>query len=568
MDGFINVKNPPFGLTIANGDGCKDDTSALQDAFDALSRSGASGSTCGEPGSQGEWAPYYAGIYVPAGVYRITQPINIPQLVNCRIFGEGGRGGQREPGTGLPYGSVIQMTEDNAPIFRFANTDTQGVTIERLGFRWANQQEPPPTWVPDLEVYERQPSTYVDPGAVALLFTAGAGSSTDEQFYHFTIRDCHFEQGWRGIAIDDADDTKQIAVWETHIERCSFHRMRGAAVSLVNHPDHVIGMPSNALTDCFIENYSHVGSSLAQEYARRNVEPQVRLGAQRAMRVDGLDAEGSKTTVLYASDSQVSIRDLYLEHVKIGYPLRDGGILVGLLGKPYAQVLSLYGGAYSVEGLHVDGTINAMDPGSFAPTFSSLIFAVDGASVVASSPQSRPVLNPTTADLDEAGGFHIERGSSYVFHTNTFGGRTPARFRATGELRLEASSRTSHKLSLYINEGEYDGTTTADDLAQRVEREPRVVRLELPFPSIPAGAVRANGSILLTDPFPGARVGDLVTLAPPASFPAQCIAFGVVVADDGVEVRVMNGGSSAVTPLTGVWTVAYGRGGSNVLHAA
>ncbi|HLA64800.1 MAG TPA: hypothetical protein VK610_10265, partial [Rhodothermales bacterium] len=380
--------------------------------------------------------------------------------------------------------------------------------------------------------------------------------------------DCHFEQGWRGIAIDDADDTKQIAVWETHIERCSFHRMRGAAVSLVNHPDHVIGMPSNALTDCFIENYSHVGSSLAQEYARRNVEPQVRLGAQRAMRVDGLDAEGSKTTVLYASDSQVSIRDLYLEHVKIGYPLRDGGILVGLLGKPYAQVLSLYGGAYSVEGLHVDGTINAMDPGSFAPTFSSLIFAVDGASVVASSPQSRPVLNPTTADLDEAGGFHIERGSSYVFHTNTFGGRTPARFRATGELRLEASSRTSHKLSLYINEGEYDGTTTADDLAQRVEREPRVVRLELPFPSIPAGAVRANGSILLTDPFPGARVGDLVTLAPPASFPAQCIAFGVVVADDGVEVRVMNGGSSAVTPLTGVWTVAYGRGGSNVLHAA
>jgi hypothetical protein len=46
----------------------------------------------------------------------------------------------------IPTGSLLRQDTDDTPIFRFEKTDTWGVTIERLGFTWKNQQGPPPNW--------------------------------------------------------------------------------------------------------------------------------------------------------------------------------------------------------------------------------------------------------------------------------------------------------------------------------------------------------------------------------------------------------------------------------------
>lgn len=587
MNGYLNVRDLPASISpiSAVGDGCKDDTLAIQAALCALARrwSDTCGGTatpvtgCFEPEAPYylKWPTYAAGLYFPAGIYRITKLLEIPWLIDVRIFGDGGRGGQGHGGTDdLPCGSVIRQDNSDAPIFRFRDTDTAGVTIERLGFTWANRQEAPGTWQPGLPLHEPQPSTYTDPGAVAILFSAGARGAKSAGYYQNTIRDCRFERGWRGIAIDDTytkmpPGSAAIAVWDTHIERCDFHAMRGAGVSLVNHPDHYIGMPSNALTDCFIENYSNPdGTTMTQEYNRRNVEPQVRLAAQTAMRIEGLDAEGSKTTVLYAADSQVTLRELYTEHIKIGYPLDDNGNPTGPNGAPYAQVLSLYGGEYVIEGLHLDGTLNAWDEPNQQKTFASVIFATDGASVVVSGVRARAVANLTmTTDLDVADGFHHEGGSLLALHTNGFNGAALARFRTTGEVHLDASSKSSDPFVLF--DGSLDGNTTADAVAARVEREGRMVRVSLSFPQVPIGRARANNPFAFTSggTFPGAMPGDLVVLGPPSSFPARCLATGVVTGLNTVEVRVFNGSDAAVTPPTGVWTVRYGSGANNVLHA-
>ncbi len=468
------------------------------------------------------------------------------------------------------------------PILRFVNRDTRDVLIERLGFTWTTPQEPPLGWVVQ-DARLPQPAAYAAPGAVAILFAAGARGVTEGAFFQITIRECRVEGGWRGIAIDDTYTVDTISVWDLLADRCSFHGMRGAAISLVNHPSHYIGMPSNAIVRCFIENYSNPDSlSPGVEFSRRNVEPQVRLASQTNMRIDGLDAEGSKTTVLYAADSQIAMSALYLEHLKIGYPLRNGISLEGREGVPYAPVIGLYGGEYSLDGLHLDGSINALDtspepPSPPVPTFSQIIYATAGASVTVGNIRARPLANPQTADLDVADGFHVEKGDALFFHTNAVGGGALARFRTVGALHLEASSRTANKLVLF--DGSLDGNTTPDAVAARVEREPRLVRVRLTFPTIPAGRTRTPTAPPPPEPalpetaepvpsYPGARVGDLVRVAPPAGFPAGCLAQGVVTAADTVEVRVFNSGTAAATVPSGVWTVEYGRGANGALLPA
>jgi len=576
MDGYINVKAPPTGSGIPAAVGAHNDRAAIQSALNALVRWGVvPGVFSDEPCGGGaetdypSWAAFPAGLYFPPGAYRICGALEMPFLRHVHILGAGARGGIYGAVDGTypnlvvgPLGSVIVQHENDAPIFRFDHGDCHDVTIEGLGFRWLNRQEPPAGWAPRQRHTDPLPSGYTAPGAVAVLFSAGgrAPATVDDHYYHITIRDCQFERGWRGVGIDETYDGGNIAVWNTRIEGCGFHAMRGAAVSLVNHPDHYIGMPSNAITDCFVENYSHIwtplGNSYVEEYARRNVEQQVRVVAQTGMRIDGLDAEGSKTTVLYAGDSQVSMRDLYLEHLRLGGQLRNGAAMEDNYA-PYASVLSLWGGEYTIEGLHVDGTLNARDAND-NPTFSQLIYATDlgrGASVVVSGARARPLSNPT-GDLDVVDGFHFVKGPCYFLHTND-GGGSLARFRMVGESHLEATSADPFTLFLQ-----------ADEVAARVEREPRVVRVSLSFPSIPVGRVRPHNPFGFAGlPFDGARVGDLVAVAPPASFPARCIAHGVVTAADTLEVRVMNGADAAVTPPSGVWTVAFGRGANDLLHA-
>lgn len=131
---ILNVKEPLVTsggiIPPAVGDGCNDDTAAIQAHLDALQRSDATPS--GECGTGGDtWAPWPVAVYFPAGIYRITAPLRIPFTQFFRLYGDG-RGGSFQ-GT-VPMGTIIRQDANGQPIIVFERPDTHNWTIERLGF--------------------------------------------------------------------------------------------------------------------------------------------------------------------------------------------------------------------------------------------------------------------------------------------------------------------------------------------------------------------------------------------------------------------------------------------------
>ncbi len=91
--GILNVKEDiQYNGTKycgAVGDGVADDTDAILNHLAAFDQNV-------NPDRRD-----YAGLYFPAGAYRITRAIDVPWLVNVRLFGDGGRGGHLDA-AGVP----------------------------------------------------------------------------------------------------------------------------------------------------------------------------------------------------------------------------------------------------------------------------------------------------------------------------------------------------------------------------------------------------------------------------------------------------------------------------------
>ena len=556
MNGFLNVKALPASVSSVSavGDGCADDTQAIQNAVNVLKRADAvpedclSGSESNRPPKR--WPLYYAGVYFPAGLYRITAPIVMPYMQQTRLFGDGGRELLNRDGIPtIPGGSVIRQDTSDQPIFKFVSGDSLGVSIERLGFTWRTQQTPPSGWQ-RTELKAPLPSDYTNPGAVGILFSAGGRlpAITDDGYYHFRITDCTFARGFRGIAIDDTYDLGTIPVFATQIDHCTFHQLSGAAISLANRPGREIGMTANAIRDVFIENYNRVENGNVT-YFSENFESQIQLVAQGCCTLDGIDAEGSKTRVLSAVDCVLEITNLYLEPVEVQ----------GL----YPTLIFFGGGRYALHGMNLDGLMYAEnDPGlpDEGPSFSTIVNA-GGADVVVSGIRVNPFsgkfdqngnpISNTDPRRDVGGGFLPLNGPAYLVSgaeaTYRLLDRPAAPVypqAARGTVTYEPKGGGTLDLP-YRELGTYtDGWGQPMTAAVRAPRAK--TRRQLSFPSIPkqsVGVLRLGECVgpVTNNPalaaLPGAAPGDLVTLGPP-NLPAGLVASGVVIQRGCVELRL------------------------------
>lgn len=557
MDGYINVK-VDFG---AIGDGCADDTKAIQNALDAL-RVSLPAVACTEPAPTGcgpahtqSWPEQPAGLFFPPGIYNVCGPVRGGNLRNVRIFGTGGRGGRVGVGPdGAPVGSVLRQTRDGAPIFVFSGPESSGVTVERLGFTWRNRQVEPVGWSFREDLKSAMPPGYTDPGAVAILFT---GSGGDDNFAHWRLTELNIEYGWRGIAIDDTYAQGIIAVFDTQIDHAQFSQLRGSAISLVNRSGFVIGMTSNSIRDVFVENYNAVNSANVVTFFSENVDDQIRLLAQACCSLDNVDLEGSKVRVLSATDCLLTINNLYLEHVEIA--------------SPYPRMIYFGGGRYVVQGMNVDGLIDAQKDSFNNNTFATLINAEHGADVVVAGVQAKPFpsTNNPGRDVDRTGGFLPLRGPAFLF------GGADATYRVLdrpslpvyqsgdrGTVEYKRGTTGPVETLTYRELG-----TWSDEWGQRMTAVVRVppakASRNLAAIPVPAGQVvtvaLAPGGTGELGPVVGARIGDVVAFGPPV-IPAEIVVTAVVTASNKVEIRLVNPTGGSLTAPAGRWTLTVGGG--------
>ena len=514
MEGILNVREK---ITVGNitypgavGDGYADDTEAIQTRLDLLFRFSATATPCAETGD-GAWPDYASALYFPAGFYRITRRLRVPYLVNVRLFGEAAGAMVSDPP--VPSGAFIRQDTPDEPILVFGDVDVagnfygSGWSIDGLGFTWKDQQQAPAGWTYRLADDPLAPD-YTDPGAVAILFTGprvtdpdGATTFYNGDHYHGRITRCRFERGWRGVSIDDTDRAEHpIAVWDVAVENCQFSSFRGAAISYVNGPGQVIGMPNNRIVGTFVENYGAF-----TDPTHKNVEEQIRLSAQGPMRMANVDLEGSKTAVLYADSSILAIDGLHIENVRIE--------------TPYPRMIYLCCGRYTIRGMDVDGIMKGYDP--LFPDYeglSAIVTAQGDAEVTLTAVVVQPH-DPEIEDPEE-GGFIPLVGPAYLLQAWADpAGRTPT-FHLTDRPRMPVYSKGDRiDWPGTAQYGAYRSLSAYADVfalpTTPLVRAPDVKVTEtVMLPTIGAGAVAA-----VAVPVPGARPGDLVRMGLPASFP-------------------------------------------------
>ena len=551
---------PPSAKYTAVGDGCADDTLALQEALDAMIRSGdsVSVSACGETGqSRGKWGPYYAGVYLPAGIYRIDGRLRIPQTQNFRIFGDGGRGG----GTNgdVPQGTLIRQDRPDEPILVFDRKDTHSWAIERIGFTWKTQQGPAPGWAPPSDERQLFSKGVTGPGAVGILFS-GVPNADRSDYYFGRIRDCTFKRGWRAVSFDDSYRDGSMALWRTSMEGLVIQNMRGAGISLVA-AEGGQGMPVNSIRDTFIDNSK-----------TENVESQIRIAQQGNFTMENVTLEHSKTRVLACTDCTMTMRNVSMEHVAIR--------------KRFGKMVYFGGGHYIVDTFSFDGFMDGRNPSENEVGFTTVINA-EGSPPNPSSDFS--IGNPTTVKVSGVRAYPLRTTAKDPDE----GGFVPL---AETAVLFAGDSNTSYHLLDAPNIPVYsqarrttewdeslapDGRTKAEafglykELFTFVEGFGGNMSAVVRMPDVKATRTVFGDDALATpgrtytqrvplgDPPPGrprARRGDAVRLGPPSNFPEGLTATGVVVADNSVDIRVFNGTNRNVPIPEGTWTILVGGG--------
>jgi hypothetical protein len=238
-----------FGINAKNlgayGDCKHDDTAALQSAIDQIN-----GRT----------------LLLPAGCYRITQPIKIPLAGGFRIIGEG------------QYGTKILQETDNNPILVFTQELTQRFEIRDLEFAWAKPQPSQNT------------------SSVAILFSTV--TSTGAGIFNFNLSHLTFDNGFRGIYLGPGS-RGPLPVWGFVIEDIDGERgMSGATIMLGPVPG--TGMPR-----CILRNiYSQ----------QRIAEAQITLHNCTSGTVDNIeDNNGVDTSLDLSGNWAMSVRGVHIE---------------------------------------------------------------------------------------------------------------------------------------------------------------------------------------------------------------------------------------------------------------
>lgn len=563
MDRVYNVRNPPSPLPgepsrdTAVGDGCADDTKAIQDGLNALSRYVPS-VPCAFGNGLRKSPPHFSTLYLPAGIYRIRGRLRIPRSQNFRIVGDGERGGGFD--TEVPRGTLIQQDLSDEPILVFEVADTHSWAIDGIGFTWLNPQGPPAGWTPPTDNAKQIMPGATSPGACGILFsgerTTPAVERTD--FYHGRITNCGFTDGWRGISFDDTFTDGIQSVWDIHMDGLTMFNMVGAALSLVV-PAGGIGMPVNSFRNAFIDNPRRV-----------NVEPRIQIAQQGAFLFENVTMEHSSTGVVSCIDCQMTMRNVSVEHAQIR---RAFGIL-----------FYFGGGQYTVDGLGIDGWMDGFEPG---PTpaqdkrgFCTVINA-DGrypdpslglaagvpTTVVLSNFRASPVL--PTAPNPDVGGFmalnepvallagptnteyHVLNSPSMpVFNQDrrAVWNSGPARSQF-GTYReffafTDAFTAPDSPMSAVVRmpEAKYVGPVNVGQVGARTAR-----RVRVSFGAAPPSRPRV-------------RPGDTVRIGPPAALQLGLIVTGSVLVNDAVDVQIFNSTGAPVNVPTEGWTIQAGGG--------
>lgn len=182
----------------AKGDGVNDDTTALQRALEALA------------------TPGIAGIFIPAGTYRITAPLTIPFVQGKSILGDG-----RD-------NTVIRQETSNIPIIQTSAEDTHSIVLGEMSLAYRDQQ------------------TSSNTGAIALCFTkpsAGIGNG----WYHWKVTRLNVDRAHIGIGIGGPGASGSLSVWNCSFDQVRMSRIAMTAIRLVSPV--TIGMPVSTFHD-------------------------------------------------------------------------------------------------------------------------------------------------------------------------------------------------------------------------------------------------------------------------------------------------------------------------------
>ncbi len=558
MEGIYNVRNPPVGQPAAYGDGCHDDTAAIQAGLDALRRRDSQPKDCIKDDRLDAWPAYFAALYLPAGLYRITSRLLIPFAQHFRIVGDGERGGEYVDFT-VPTGTMIRQDTPGEPILVFREYATHSWAIDGIGFTWLTPQGPPPGWVPSLKDAVQIAPGPTAPGACGILFSGKPGA-TSTDFFHGRISNCSFTDGWRGISFDDSFLDGERSVWDTRMEGLTMTNMLGAGLSLVA-PSGGIGMPINSFRNSFIDN---------PDSARKNLEDRIQIAQQGGFLLENVTLEHSSTRAISCTDCTMTMRNVSVEHA--------------MIKKKNAKMVYFGGGSYIVEMFGFDGWMDGKDD---AGAGFCTIFNADGkypnpsdaralgnpTTVVLSNIRALP-LTPSAADPNKGGFIPLNEdvvllgGASnteyHVLNAPNLPVFPEARREAEWNVRngLPNPRGPYRDLLIFSN---FQGETMSSVIKMPETKKTMMVSVG----TVAAGEVATVRVSLVTSPLgtpppgqPQARPGDVVTLGLPGTLPAGLVVSGLVAEENTVDVRVYNATGKDVSVPDSVWTI-QASGGPN-----
>lgn len=187
----------------AKGDGSTDDTNAFKRAISELKVGFAGGNI------------QNGRIYIPAGVYKITDELTVPFMTGF-VFAGDSRGG-----------TIIRQYTNNKPVFTFGTSLTHSWRIQDIQFDYNTQQ------------------TTANTRGSHIYFDLLSGDSSG--FFNVEIVSCGFTKGYYGLLLNP---NVQLAVWGITVKKCNFGSSSGGAVKLLPNP--AVGQPMIKLEDCYI----------------------------------------------------------------------------------------------------------------------------------------------------------------------------------------------------------------------------------------------------------------------------------------------------------------------------
>jgi hypothetical protein len=237
------------------------------------------------------------GFRMPAGLFKLTAPLNFPFSPYSRL---GGAGSEL---------TILRQTTAGQPVMKFGTDLTHSVNIENLTLDFATPQ--------------------TNTGSIGILYDDGAGLGQGFFNHHYcnmTIRNTY-----RGLAVADAAGAQ--TVWNLWCENMHFIQTKNSAVFM--RPSTSIGVPQVVFSGTEINNCGTGLVSTGPAFDLSGVE----------LTLNNLDIEGWHNEIITSDSGNILIRGLHVEH--------------HLWSHPYASAFIFANGALVIDGFNLHGDTTA-----------------------------------------------------------------------------------------------------------------------------------------------------------------------------------------------------------------